>query len=197
MLSHTVHRKPTHTNCYLNYHSFHHPRIKSSVYKAFIHQACSICSTQHLDGKFKHLKKVLQQNGFPADKITEEDHKPNKSKQEYMFTVILLYTGPVPHKIERILSKEDIKVYHNTSNKFFQQLFTHKDKTEKSQHPRVYHIPYECRLAYIGETRCTIMTCKKEHYRCCIKGQTEKSSIRKHTWEMGHRMGQNHSSEQP
>ena len=117
--------------------------------------------------------------------ITEEDHKPNRSKQEYMFTVVISYTGPVPHQIGRILSKENTKVYHSISNKLFQRLFTHKDKTE-NQHPGVYCIPCECGLGDTPETGRTITPRKTEHYTCCVKGQTEKSSVAKHTWETGH-----------
>ena len=105
-----------------------------------------------------------------------------------MFTIILPCTGPGSHKIERILSKENIKVYHSTSNKLFQQLFTHKDKTEKNQQPGVYRIPCECGLAYIGETGRTITACKKKHYTCCAKSQTKKLSVAKHTWQTGHRI---------
>ena len=160
-LSHIVYRKPTHTDRYLYCRSFHHPRMKSSVCKALVHRARSICDSQHLDGEFKHLKKVLGQNGLPTDKMTEEHCKPNRSKQEYVFTVVLPYTGPASHKIERILSKENIKVYHTTFNMLFQRHFTHEVKREKTQHPEVYRIACECGLAYIGETGRTTTIRKK------------------------------------
>ena len=108
--------------------------------------------------------------------------------QEYIYTVLFLYTGPVSNKIERILSKENIKVYHSTSIKLFQWLFAYKDKTEKNQHPRVLCIPCKCGLGCIGETGRTIMAHNNEHYKCYIEDQTEKSFVAKHTRETSHRI---------
>ena len=98
---------------------------------ALVHTEHSICDSKRLDDEYKLLRKILRQNSFPTDKIIQEHHKPIWSKQEYMITVVLSYTGPVSFKIETILSKE-IKVYYSTSNKPSQRRFTHRDKTEKN-----------------------------------------------------------------
>ena len=37
-LGHKVYRKPTHTDSYLHYNSFHHPSIKNSVCKTLINR---------------------------------------------------------------------------------------------------------------------------------------------------------------
>ena len=43
-LGHKVYRKPTHTDRYLHYKSFHHPSIKNSVFnKTLINRAKTIC----------------------------------------------------------------------------------------------------------------------------------------------------------
>ena len=45
-LNHSVYRKPTHTDRYLNYTSFHHPQIKSSVCKTLVNRAYNVCDKE-------------------------------------------------------------------------------------------------------------------------------------------------------
>ena len=40
----SVYRKPTHTDRYLNYNLYHHPKIKSGRVKCLAHRARTICS---------------------------------------------------------------------------------------------------------------------------------------------------------
>ena len=46
----------------------------------------------------------------------------------------------------------------------------------------VYEVPCTCEKVYIGEARCQLETCLKEHKDACIKGFTDKSAIAEHTW---------------
>lgn len=189
-LAHSVYRKPTHTDRYLNYRSFHHPKIKSSVCNSLIRRAHSICDDEHLNGELTHLRNVLQQNGYPSKniKLSLPQPRTRPSEQQAKQSVYLPYMGPVSHTLERILSESAIKVYYTTPNKLHQQLYTHKDKTERNLLPGIYRIPCECGLVYIGETGRNLSVRLKEHLACCSKGQTEKSSVAKHTWTTDHRI---------
>ena len=69
-LNHAVFRKPTHTDRYLNYRLFHHPAIKSSVCKTLVNRAYNVCDKESITKELDHLNVVLQQNVFPANKIT-------------------------------------------------------------------------------------------------------------------------------
>ena len=69
-INHAVFRKPTHIDRYLNYRSFHHPAIKSSVCKTLVSRAYNVCDKESIAKELDHLNVVLQQNGFPADKIS-------------------------------------------------------------------------------------------------------------------------------
>ena len=64
-LGHTGYRKPTHTDRYLHYNSFHHPSIKSSVCKTLINRAKTICEADNIEGELDHLRSVLKMNGYP------------------------------------------------------------------------------------------------------------------------------------
>ena len=55
-LGHKVYRKPTHTDRYLHYNSFHHPSIKKSVCKALINRAKTICEVSNIDNELEHLR---------------------------------------------------------------------------------------------------------------------------------------------
>ena len=64
-LGHKVYRKPTHTDRYLHYNSFHHPSIKNSVCKTLINRAKTICEVDNIEGELEHLRSVLNMNGCP------------------------------------------------------------------------------------------------------------------------------------
>ena len=64
-LGHKVYRKPTHTDRYLHYNSFHHPSIKNSVCKTLINRAKTICEVDNIEGELEHLRSVLKMNGYP------------------------------------------------------------------------------------------------------------------------------------
>ena len=135
-LNHSVYRKPTHTDRYLNYRSFHHPQIKSSVCKTLVNRAYNVCDKESVNKELAHLNVVLQQNGFPIDMISLTPPPPRSDKkQEFSHSVSIPYVGPASHQIERILASSSIKVYHCFSQKIYQLLFSHKDKTNNNLKP--------------------------------------------------------------
>ena len=80
-LGHKVYRKPTHTNRYLHYNSFHYPSIKNSVCKTLISRAKTICEVDNIEGEFEHLKSVLKMNGYPK-KFTDNAMKTQENIRE-------------------------------------------------------------------------------------------------------------------
>ena len=63
-LGHKVYRKPTHTDRYLHYNSFHHPNIKNSLCKTLINRAKTICEVDNIEGELEHLRSVLKINSL-------------------------------------------------------------------------------------------------------------------------------------
>ena len=126
-LGHKVYRKPTHTDRYLHYNSFHHPSIKNSVCKTLINRAKTICEVSNIDDELEHLRNVLKMNGYPRHFIDNAMKTPQSIHQkiEYQSSVCLPYIGPASHKIERILRNEaGIKVKTNCF-----ELFAHMKTT--------------------------------------------------------------------
>ena len=136
-LSHSVYRKSTHTYRYLNYRSFHHPAIKSSVCRALVQRAHSICDDESIGKELDHIKDVLKNNGFPDKQILLNAPKPkskiDNNNTDLVKSVCLPYIGPASHRIERILRSNNIKVYHNSNQKIHQILFSHKLKTRQTR----------------------------------------------------------------
>ena len=95
-LGHKVYRKPTHTDRYLHYNSFHHPSIKNSVCKTLINRAKTICEVSTIDDELEHLRNVLKMNGYPRHFIYNAMKTPQSIQQkiEYQSSVCLPYIGP-------------------------------------------------------------------------------------------------------
>ena len=129
-LGHKVYRKPTHTDRYLHYNSFHHPSIKNSVCKTLINRAKTICEVDNIEGELEHLRSVLKMNGYPKKFIDNamKTRQHVREKTEYVrekTSVSLSYIGSASHKIERILKEAGIQLYHSSENKLFRSLCTH------------------------------------------------------------------------
>ena len=82
-----VYRKPTHTDSYLPWDSYHNFSAKYSVINTLSHIAQTICSTPQLLNKLQHLEKVLMLCKYPkwAIKIIlnqQEEKKEGKKKKQ-------------------------------------------------------------------------------------------------------------------
>ena len=121
-----MYRKPTHTDRYLHYNSFHHPSIKNSVCKTLINRAKTICEVDNIEGELEHLRNFLKVNGYPKKFIDNamKTRQQVREKTEYQSSVSLPYIGSASHKIERILKEAGIQLYHSSKNKLFRFLCT-------------------------------------------------------------------------
>ena len=67
--AHQVYRKPTHTDRYLHYRSFHHPSVLQSVPNALIRRAHQLSDADHLDQEIQHVTTALTTiNKYPRHK---------------------------------------------------------------------------------------------------------------------------------
>eukprot|EP00057_Strongylocentrotus_purpuratus_P003557 XP_003726889.1 PREDICTED: uncharacterized protein LOC100893917 [Strongylocentrotus purpuratus] len=71
--AHQVYRKPTHTDRYLHYRSFHHPSVLQSVSNALIRRAHQLSDANHLDQEIQHVTTALTTiNKKPRHKIKNQ-----------------------------------------------------------------------------------------------------------------------------
>ncbi|KAJ0170975.1 hypothetical protein K1T71_013747 [Dendrolimus kikuchii] len=75
-LGHTVYRKPTHTDKYLNGSSHHHPSQLATVGKSLFQRARKICDENHIAGELQHVKRVLQRNQLKTPHQRHKGPKP-------------------------------------------------------------------------------------------------------------------------
>ncbi|XP_033646299.1 uncharacterized protein LOC117305532 [Asterias rubens] len=112
-LAHSVYRKPTHTDRYLNARSFHPPSVKASVNRTLLQRAHFICDKEHLPNELEHLNTVLKENGYkPNKRESLSKHNSQSAQSKDMPIAVLPYNGHTSHKIQRILREAEIKVYY-------------------------------------------------------------------------------------
>ncbi|XP_071453466.1 uncharacterized protein [Hetaerina americana] len=187
-LGHSVYRKPTHTDLYLNGNSHHHPAQRDAVLSSLTHRAKAVADKESLPADIKHLKKTFLQNGYGERQIllalrrAEEEgrRRVEGTDKKPLATACLPYVSTVSGKISRILRRFNIATIHVTPAKIRHQLVNVRDPIGLKT-PGVYQIPCECGEVYVGETGRTIETRLKEHKRHLRLAQLEKSAIAKHS----------------
>jgi len=61
---HTVYRKPTPTNLYMNAESHHHPNNEYLVLSTLVQRTSAICNQESLPGGLEFLHSTFKQNGY-------------------------------------------------------------------------------------------------------------------------------------
>jgi 2,3-bisphosphoglycerate-independent phosphoglycerate mutase len=92
------------------------------------------------------------------------NNKKKKKKEKPTATALLPYQQSTSNKISGLLSKYDIRTIHVPAKKTCHMLRPVKDDPGLKI-PGVYGIPCECGKTYIGQTKRTIETRRKEHIR--------------------------------
>nr|XP_023027318.1 uncharacterized protein LOC111515318 [Leptinotarsa decemlineata] len=122
--THTVYRKPTHTNRYFNVNSHHHPAQTNSVLNSFIHRSIKLADHPNKPQELAQLKSALLQNGFTNHQIdrsirrqqTFSSSPKDPKDQTVPHKAFLPYIKGVTDKIGRILKKQDIKTIVTANN---------------------------------------------------------------------------------
>ncbi|XP_046400913.1 uncharacterized protein LOC124167151 [Ischnura elegans] len=191
-LGHSVYRKPTHTNLYLNGRSHHHPSQKQGVLTTLIHRAKIVADAENLPAEIKHLKTTFKRNGYSDRDFrlalgrTIRPRKPtDEDNEKPLGRACIPYVSTISGKIGRILLRHNLQVIHRPPKKIRDGLVRVKDDLGLRV-PGVYHIPCECGLAYVGETSRTVEARIKEHKRHIRLCQPEKSALAEHSLDMAH-----------
>ncbi|MFX0618098.1 reverse transcriptase domain-containing protein, partial [Escherichia coli] len=177
-LSHTVYRKETHTNRYLNGESHHPPSQLATVSKSLLQRAHGLCDDGHIAEELHHVKQVLRANKLPVPR----NHRRSREKPPTVerLPAILPYVKGVTDKIGYILKKASIKTYYKPINKISQFLPPVKCHIPL-QDAGVYKLDCDCGLCYIGQTKRSIRTRIKEHIADVKHRRYTKSAVCEHS----------------
>ncbi|XP_068918321.1 uncharacterized protein [Tenebrio molitor] len=185
-LRHTVYRKKTHSDRYLNAQSHHHPQQKRALMKTLFHRAETICDEDSKERELKHIKWALKCNGFSDRDIRfARKVRQHTEQQTYQKFACLPYVQGVTDRIRKILEKRNIGTRFTTEKKISQILPTPKDKLPLFQSEGIYKVECLCGKCYIGQTGRSIQCRLKEHSRAIKQYDKEKSALAEHKFEDG------------
>lgn len=176
-ISHTVYRKPTHTDKYLNGNSHHHPSQLSTIGKTLFQRAQGICDAKHLEKELRHVKTVLRSNNLKPPRPQHRKRPKNPTVER--LPAILPYIKGITDKIGNILRRASIKTYFKPHKKISQYLRPIKSHIP-FQDAGVYKLDCECGLSYIGQTKRSIGTRIKEHIADIKHNRSNKSALCEH-----------------
>ena len=131
---HRPHSTPqayTHRSVSIHSSSFHHPRFKSAVHNTLVRPAFSTCDQHSLKQELHHIKTSLQLNGYKHFSFNQpKPSLPPEERPQFKSTITLPYIGHTSHKLQRIFSQAQVKIFHTAPNKIQASLQTHKDKQD-------------------------------------------------------------------
>ena len=195
-LNTSIHRKLTHTDQLLNFYSNHPVSNKRSVVSTLSKRGNLIPSTITAKKQEEsHLRAVFAANNYTKDFVLQtilqstSDNKKHRSETPEM-TVPIPYVKGTSENIRRILGEVDIRTVFKTTNTLRQLLSYPKDRIPLQKRSGVvYSIPCkDCPSVYIGETGLWLSTRLQQHQEATRKGETDKSAVAKHVWDMSHNM---------
>ena len=195
----SIHRKPTHTEKYLDFDSNHPIEHKNSVVSSLMYRAFNLCDPEFQQEEVNHVSNVLQNNGYSKGVIKKFEQKArrkfnrtnsdsgNNEEAEQKSFVSIPYIPGSSERLKRIFKKYDVEVAHQPTRKLRSELCHLKDKkTSQEKSGVVYKIDCEdCNAKYVGETGRQVRDRMTEHQRD-IRNKKPASKVYEHVRETGH-----------
>ena len=204
-LSITGHRKPTHTDQYLQWDSHHHLSAKFSVINALSHRAKTVCSRPELlQQEMDHLRKALTKCKYPKWALDMVEKRLNKCTSEVIDGdnyqgstvgqavtngvktkghIIIPYTQALCESIKKICGRYGIQTYFKGGRTIKNLLVFPKNKDPMvNQSGAIYWYQcgdLGCDDEYIGVTSRTFGERYKEHMKA-------PSAIHQYSNQTGH-----------
>ena len=192
-LGHSVYRKPTHTNRYLNANSHHHPSQKQGLIKTLVKRAQRICEAKHLGPEMSLLSNALQCNGYSAATIQKATiPKTSAPPAEKMKGCAYLpYVQNTTDRIARVLRKSNIRTIFSTVSKISTGLRSVKDSFPLET-DGIYKLECQgCPTSYVGQTSRNISKRMAEHERAYRFRRSADSAVAEHYVDTGHKFSFN------
>ena len=194
----SIYRKPSHTDQYLHYDSYHPTIYKNSVAKALFDRT-KLCSDECKPWEIETIKKSLTMNNYPKNFIKKQQNRClNSTSQLRAIPTDQLPTQPVKYRsapylrgtserMQRALKPYGINLCHKSGNTIRSKLCTLKDKKQPLDHHKTIYRSdcNQCDTKYFGHTSKTVRDRVKQH-EANVRTEYENSLIFKHVDETGH-----------
>ena len=107
-------RKPTHTDCYLQYSSHHPCHVKGGMVSGLFHRARAI--TQGVNKEEEgHLTQVLQKNGYSYEVVrTASQPRLQRTQEEPLHTLCIPYVSGLSEDLRKVYRKYSIRTVFRT-----------------------------------------------------------------------------------
>lgn len=187
----SVHRKPTHSNLYLNRSSCHPSSVFPGLIRSLSLRASRLCSDSTLEDELRTIKSILVANGFRG---TEVDRHMSLSDDTHKRPALPPVTSSIPfvpgvsNVIKSKLAEFGIDIALKPS-RTLGSLVTRKRPSPALCLGSVYQVncgENNCTFSYVGESARPIDKRKMEHIRNIRDMDTDRSEMAKHVMESGH-----------
>ena len=176
-----VFRKPTHTDMYLHWDSYHHLSAKYSVINTLRHRAKTVCSTkQLLTEEEDHLYSALRRCKYPLwawnrvnisknQKRNNQGNKNSNSNNTKKPYVVVPYMTGLGETCKNICRRHGVEVYFRGGSNIRDLLVHPKDRDTILKKSGVIYMyrcgRVDCEEEYIGESGRTFGERFGEHMR--------------------------------
>ena len=170
-----VHRKNTHTDQVLNYHSNHPTQHKISCIRTLYNRIETHCNTvQSKEEERKYLHDMFIKNNYPVNFIHKHSntkkkqpktHQENTDQSPQEKRATLPHIHSTSEMTAQILRKHNLPIAHKPSNKIAMYFTKHKDQvTTTDKRNAIYMFNCnDCTQSYISETSKKVKTRLTEH----------------------------------
>ena len=170
-----VYRKPTHTDMYLHWDSYHHLAAKYSVIITLRHRAKTVCTTkQILEKEEDHLFTALRRCKYPVwawnrTNIQKKQRNKQGTNNTMRSHIVVPYMKGLSETCKNICRRYGVEVYFEGSRTIRDHLVHPKDKdTMLKKSGVIYKYScgrVDCGEEYIGESGRTFGERYREHMR--------------------------------
>jgi hypothetical protein len=193
----SIYRKPTHSNRYLNFRSYHALEYKKSVIRTLINRIFShISNPQLMQLELEHLKDILENNNYPIsliqsiyDKLNQHEisEKDVDTKLDPSKIISIPYIKGTSEQIRNLMTKDDFKIVYSKGQNIKSLLCQRNARSLMDKNNVVYRVNCnDCTSTYTGNTKRKLAQRLGEH-----KKALEKNYIQSHIAE--HALENNHS----
>ena len=189
----SIYRKPTHSESYIHFFSFHPLSVKKAVASGLFLRALRFCDPEFLDQEFEHIFDSFKRLGYPKHILQQSLSKAKRSyftgspEHNHNNRILKFPYHPQLLTLQHLLRHQNINLVFTQNNTLKRNLVKNSNP-KYTQNTGIYIIPCsDCNQVYVGETGRDLDVRVREHKYACRTGAPN-SAVARHTLDDGHRI---------